>query len=283
MPSFVTPDGRTLAYARRGEGRPLLCHPGGPGLSGAYLEDLGGLDRSRALIALDPRGTGASDAPSAATSYALGDYVADVELLRAHLDLDRVDLLGHSHGSLVALGYAAAHPERVARMVLVATCARFHEQQMEAMHAAMQARAGEPWFEDACAALKAEQEGRFGDDAQLGRLVARELPFYFARYGDAERAFVARVVAHAVHGAALQHFNEHEFLTFDLRPSLGEIRAHTLVVAGEHDFILGPDACREVADAIADARLAVIADVGHMPWIERSGEFRSLVEGFLGG
>jgi len=100
----------------------------------------------------------------------------------------------------------------------------------------------------------------------LGRLVARELPFYFAHYGEVEREFVRLALEQPVHAAALRYFNAHEFLTFDLRPVLPDVTAPTLVVAGEKDFILGPPACREVADGIADARLEVLNDVGHLPW-----------------
>jgi pimeloyl-ACP methyl ester carboxylesterase len=190
MPSFKTRDRRSLFYELRGSGEVLVCHPGGPGFSGAYLRDLGGLARARALVALDPRGTGRSDPPDSADAYALDDYVADLGELQDHLEPDRLDLLGHSHGSFVALLCAARCPDRIGRLVLVAVGSRFREEQVEAMREAMQRRSGEPWFEDASAALRAEQEGEFSDDVELGRLVARELPFYFAGYGENEQAFV---------------------------------------------------------------------------------------------
>jgi len=281
MPSLTTPDGRKLWYDMRGEGDLLLCHPGGPGFSGAFLGDLGGLDRSRTLVVLDPRGTGCSDPPASEDAYALADYVADLGHVQAQLGVDRIDVLGHSHGSLVALLYAAERPERIGQLVLVAVGARFHQQQLEAMETAMNRRSGEPWFEDASAALAEEQAGHFRDDAELGRIVARELPFYFARYGENEQAFVQRALEQPVHAAALRCFNAHEFMTFDLRPALPRVSAPTLVLAGEEDFILGPAACREVADGIADARLEVFEGVGHMPWVEAPEAFAARVTDFL--
>jgi proline iminopeptidase len=85
-----------------------------------------------------------------------------------------------------------------------------------------------------------------------------------------------------VHGAALRHFNAEEFLTFDLGNALGRVTAPTLVVAGEADFILGPPLCREVAQGITNARLEVIHDVGHIPWVESPKEFAATVTTFLG-
>jgi pimeloyl-ACP methyl ester carboxylesterase len=281
MPSVPTSDGRALFYDVRGDGDLLVCHPGGPGFSGAYLSELGGLARFRALVRLDPRGTGGSDPPGSPDAYALDDYVADLDRLQDHLGIERMDLLGHSHGSLVALLYAARYPDRIRRLVLVAVGSQFHEQQVEAMQTAMGQRSSEPWFDDASAALEEEQEGKFCDDAELGRLVARELPFYFAHYGEKEREFVGRAFGQPVHAAALRYFNAREFLTFDLRPALSDVTAPTFVVAGEKDFILGPPASREVADGIANARLEVLEEVGHFPCVESPEEFAPSVRAFL--
>jgi pimeloyl-ACP methyl ester carboxylesterase len=56
--------------ARRGDGPPLLCHPGGPGFPGSELDDLGGLDGTRTLLLIDPRGSGTTPP---ADSYRLED------------------------------------------------------------------------------------------------------------------------------------------------------------------------------------------------------------------
>jgi proline iminopeptidase len=279
MGSLALPDGRTVAYREVGDGAPVLCHPGGPGFSGAYLEDLPVGLPDRRLILIDPRGTGDSDAPASADAYGLQDYAADVEALREHLDLEAVDFLGHSHGALVGIVYAAEHPARVRRMLLIATAARFHEEQMEAMETAMR-RSEEPWFADASAALAAEEAGEFADDRELGGLVARELPFYFARYGERERAFVQRALEVPMHGAALKHFNQHEFRTFDLRPVLERIRARTSIVVGAEDFILGPTAAVEVAEGIPEAEMVQVPGVGHFPWLEDPSAFSAAVAPF---
>src|SRR5213078_1614803 len=129
---LTTADGRTLAYRRVGSGSTLICHGGGPGFSGLYLQDVGGLDRHLELILLDPRGTGESDRPSDARAYSIEDYSNDVEELREHLGLERINLLGHSHGGVVAMDYAARFPDRVDKLVLASTLARFAQEQVRA-------------------------------------------------------------------------------------------------------------------------------------------------------
>jgi proline iminopeptidase len=277
--SFSTADGRALAFRRAGSGPVLVCHGGGPGFSSLYLGDLAGLGDSFELVLLDPRGTGGSERPGDARAYLTEDYAADVDELRRHLGPERIDLLGHSHGGIVAIEYAASFPDRVRKLVLASTLARFHHEQMEAMEAAMASRAGEPWFADAAAALEDEQEGRFETDEELGQLAVRELPLYFARYGEEERAYVASL--DVPNADALRLFNAEIFATIDLRPKLASIRAETLVITGGEDFITGPVNARELAVGIPGAREVVIPGAGHFVFVEARDRFAAEVRAFL--
>src|SRR5512133_66546 len=155
MESFRTADGRTLSYRSEGEGPILVCHPGGPGFSARYFGDLAGLGSALTLVMLNPRGSEGSDRPADTRAYQTADYVSDLDELRAHLGLERMLLLGHSHGGVVAAAYGAAHPDRVERLVLASTAARFAKEHEAAMQAGMEARA-EPWYADARAALDDE-------------------------------------------------------------------------------------------------------------------------------
>ncbi|OLZ65893.1 alpha/beta hydrolase, partial [Streptomyces amritsarensis] len=119
MPTFTAYDGTELAYRTLGEGPPLVCLPGGAMRASRYLGDLGGLAAHRTLILLDLRGTGDSAVPEDESTYRADRQVADVEALRVHLDLERMDLLAHSAAGSLALLYAAAHPQRLGRTVLV--------------------------------------------------------------------------------------------------------------------------------------------------------------------
>ena len=165
MASFASYDGTRIGYRVLGDGPPLVCLPGGPGRASEYFGDLGGLSRSRRLIMPDTRGTGNSADASDPLSYRCDRLVADVEALRAHLGLDRVDLLGHSAAADLATLYAAAHPERVARLILLTPGLRALgvEETDEQWRAALARRSGEPWYAGALAALeKAEAGGQVG-------------------------------------------------------------------------------------------------------------------------
>lgn len=278
---LTTSDRRRLGYRREGQGPVLICHPGGPGFSSLYLGDLAGLGADFNLILLDPRGTAESDRPADPRAYQINDYVCDLEELRSHLRLERMLLMGPSHGGIVAMAYASAHPDRVERLVLASTLARFAKEQEAAMRAGMESRAGEPWYADAVAALEAEQAGQFSSDEELAELVFRELPLYFAKYGEREAAYLDTLRAERLNSDALRLFNNEIFATFDLRAGLDRISAPTLVIAGEDDFITGPACAREIASGISEVQSTVVPGSGHMIFVESRDRFRDEVSKFL--
>ena len=282
MEGLETRDGRRLAYRRTGEGPVLVCHGGGPGFSSLYLGDLAGLGDELELVLLDPRGTGGSAKPSDPRAYAIEDYVSDLEELREHLGLERMQLFGHSHGGVVAMAYAAGYPQRVERLILASTLARFSPEQEAAMAASVEAHADEPWYEDARAALEAEEAGDFETDEELAGLSLREFPFYFARYGDDERAYVERLRGDTPNADALRLFNQEQVPSFDLRPELAQIAAPTLVITGEEDFITGPLSAAELSEGIAGAETALVPGCGHFIFVEAPEAFRDSVLAFLG-
>jgi pimeloyl-ACP methyl ester carboxylesterase len=277
---LTTADGRHLTYRKLGHGPVLICHPGGPGYSSTYFGDLAGLWEKYTLVMVNPRGTGGSDGPSDATSYKIEDYVEDVEELRQHLGLERVLLLGHSHGGIVAQAYAAEHPGRVRRLVLASTLARFGPESEAAMREGMDKRSNQPWYAEAVASLEAEQAGEF-EAGQLDELLFKELPLYFAHYGPVEAGYLDTLRTETVNADALRLFNREIFEKFDLRDRLPNITAPTLVITGDEDFICGPMCSTEICGGIPGARKVVVGDSGHFLFVEQPQAFHDEVADFL--
>lgn len=280
MESFSTRDGRTLTYRLEGSGPLLVCHPGGPGFDSGYLRELAGLGATRTLLLLNPRGTNASDPPEDSKAYRIEDYVADVEELRDHLGREQLDLLGHSHGGVVAMAWAAAHPSQVRVLVLVSTLARFRDKQVAAMEAGMLRRKDEPWYPDARAASDLEQTGDF-DEAQLPGLMQRMMPFYVAQLGETEREYLGFVESLPINHDALKLWDSEIQTSFDLIPALVQIGAPTLVISSDLDFITGPVCASEIADAIPGSELVILEGCGHFLIVEAADRFRDVVEAFL--
>ncbi len=274
---FTTPDGLTLSYERRGSGPLLVCHPGGPGGSAAEFEDFAGLDDLFELVLFSPRGSHGSDP---ADDYSLRSYVADVEALRQRLGVEQLNLLGFSHGGCVAMAYAAAHPARVRRLLLVDTLAVWGDDAEAAMLAAIERRRSEPWFEDAAQAIEEEQSGAFSSVDELIANLKRQIPLYFHRWQGNEPAG-GRLAMDFAHAEPLHQFNTVEFPTFDLRAELRNVGAPTLVVVGDDDFICGPACADAIVGALPEARLVTIPDSGHFVYVEQPEAFRAALAEFL--
>jgi len=279
--SFTTGDGRKLTYRKLGHGPVLVCHPGGPGFSSAYLGDLAGLWERFTLVILNPRGTDGSDRPADRDAYHLNDYVSDLDQLRQHLGLDRMLLLGYSHGGVVAQAYASAYPDRIARLVLASTSARFGPEQETATQAAKDKRSGEPWYPDAVGAVIEDDALASMTDEQLREIVFRGMPFYFARFGAAEAGYLDTFSSENINADALKVFGE-EIPSLDLRSRIASITAPTLVITGEEDFICGAVCAAEMTRAIPGAREVIIGDAGHMVFVEQPQAFHDEIADFLG-
>ncbi len=112
------PDGTQLRVETSGEGPPVVCCHGGPGLWD-YLGDLAALlDGSHLVVRFDQRGCGRSTSPDG--PFTVAQAVDDLERLRQAMGLDRWAVLGHSWGAELALRYAAAHPDRTTAVACLA-------------------------------------------------------------------------------------------------------------------------------------------------------------------
>jgi proline iminopeptidase len=275
--SLTTSDGRTLSYTLTGSGPMLVCHAGGPGFSGATLGDLGGLADRFELVVLDPRGTGGSTVP-ANGGYRQEDYITDLEELRRHLGLEQLDLLGHSHGGFVAMAYAGVHPQRVHRLILVATAPRFAPEYDERMRALWEA-SDDPSIALALdARIKRIARGHEEDDERM-RLRMLELRLYFRRAEGVE--WLACVFGQEPPNVdALMFFNAELAPRYDNRRELSLIEARTLLITGDLDFF-GPPANAEMLELIPDARSVVLSDAGHFVWFDEPDRFLGEVTRFL--
>ncbi|MEW2707031.1 alpha/beta hydrolase [Streptomyces koyangensis] len=274
------PDGTLLAYQAAGDGPPLICLPGGPFHPAAYLGDLGGLTAHRRLIGLDLRGTGASGVPADLASYRCDRLVADVEALRRHLGVDRVDVLGHSAGANLAVRYAERHPDRVDRLILAtpSTFAVGVDVPGSVRAETARLREDEPWFPEAYAAL---------EDVAAGRATAASweamAPFMYARWDDEAR--VHRALGDPWRGteAAATYGSEGAFDPTATRAALAAFDRPVLLIAGELDLNSPPEAVTSYAALFPDAQLTVLPSVSHFPWVDDPRGFAAAVAGFLGG
>ena len=275
MPAFSAPDGTRLAYRMIGAGDPVVCVPGGP-RDASYLGDLGGLSAHRQLILLDLRGTGLSGIPEDTASYRCDRLVEDVEALREHLGLTRMDLLGHSAGTNIAVQYAARYPKDIGKLVLITPSAAAAGIAITgAMRRELaELRKDEPWFPAAFAALEAITEGTGSDWEAIA-------PFRWGRWDAAAQRHPAASPPGNKEAVAL-FGSEGAFDPGTTRAALAAHQGPVLLLGGEYDLNSPPLAVAELASLFPDATLVVQPGAGHYPWVDDAGQFVATTAAFLG-
>ena len=278
MPSFASYDGTEIGYRVLGAGPPLVCLPGGPGRAAEYLGDLGGLDAHRRLVLVDQRGVGLSADPADTATFRVDRLVHDIESLRLHLGLERMDLLAHSAGATLATLYAAAYPERLSRLILVTPglAAVDVDDTEEQARAALALRSAEPWYPAALAALEAIIEGDRSMDAYRA-----SRPFYYSRWDETARAHATVGVAERHQAARLGFFADGAFDAASVTAALMSLTAPVLLYAGELDPLVRPAVVREAAPLFSDATVVVQAGAAHFPWVDDPAAFAAAIGSFL--
>jgi 3-oxoadipate enol-lactonase len=203
------------------------------------------------VLRYDHRGQGGSETPPGPYSLAL--LADDLTSLLDELEIARASFVGLSLGGAVGMQLAAACPDRLERLVLACTSARFASR--------------DSWLD------RADTVRRNGIRVVVEPLLAR----WFT--AEAQPGDVARCRAMLEATPAEGYAGCCEALAeWDFRPRLGEIKAPTLVLAGAEDPASPPDHGEEIARG-SGARLVVIDGAAHLANVEQPGVFNTaLVE-----
>ena len=240
-----TTDGQIgyVVYGSSVSALPVVAVNGGPGLSHAYLlmNDLWPeVARDRRVVLYDQRGTGASKALVAGASQSMPAQIADLEAVRAALKLEHIALVGDSFGGVIAMAYAAAHPEHVAKLVLSDSAAPSMKSMVHLLPETF------PDIEEADAA----EQKRLGDTSPAAARASLRAHFRMIFYSPAKRdAYMARMgdlgfepkVSEAVSKATA---------SLDLTPKLAGFACPTLVITGRYDMNVAPLTAWRIAHLI---------------------------------
>ena len=257
----VRANGRAIAYREAGAGTPLvLLHGIGSGSASwaAQFDALAGRFRA---VAWDAPGYGGSDPLPGETPprTAYADAVAD---LLDGLELDRIHLLGHSLGGLIAAGFAARHPARLFSLALSDAAAGYRNAPDEIRVGRLEAR---------IAAM--ETLG----PAEVARRRAREVlsPGAPDEIYEKVRAVQARLrPAGYAQAARMLHGS-------DIFADAAAIRAPTLVMYGSADKVTPEAIGRDIAAAVPG--YLTLEGLGHASYVEGPEAFNAALAAFVDG
>ena len=125
--NYLDRNGQQYHYLNEGTGEPVVMVHGNPSWSFYYRNLVSALSRNYQCIVPDHICAGLSDKPDDKDyDYTLSQRIDDLEALLDHLDItENITLVVHDWGGMIGMGYAARHPERIKRLVILNTAA-FH-------------------------------------------------------------------------------------------------------------------------------------------------------------
>jgi proline iminopeptidase len=267
--SILGVDGSELFYTQVGSGRACLAMHGGLGLDHTWLHPwLDPLGDLLQLVYYDHRGNGRSRCADP-ESITVESLCADADALRAHLGCERIAVIGHSYGSLIAMRYALDYPQRVSELILLGASPHINFAQIGLI---AQRRGASTEQLSALSSLATCTDEEFGRAAQV------LLPLYLHKHTEEEfQRFASRTrwsVAAFRRGAELA-------AGLDLTPRLGQIGVPTLIVAGDDDFITPLEKSEILHREIPNSELYIIPRSGHMPYFEQPEPFQWVVRSWL--
>ena len=219
-----------------------------------------GLAEHFALLLVDNRGSGASDAPTG--RLAVADMADDVLAVLDHAGVPRAHVAGISLGGMIAQEVAISHGERVVSLVLAATTPGWPvAYPMPADTVALMAATGRLPAE---VALRRHVENALGPDTVRHRPEVVERLVAAQRAGPGATGWHAQLAAGARFGTLRQ----------------GTIAAPTLVLHGAADRVVDPRNARLLADRIPGARLILLPGLGHLFFWEAPATFVEAVTRF---
>jgi proline iminopeptidase len=266
-----TRDGLSLWYTVSGRGPALLVPSPGWGASvDVYMKSLKPLEKAFSLIFLDTRGAGRSEAPAKSSGYSFRYFLADLESLRMHLQLNRWLIFAHSDASLQALGYAIKHPKACRGLFIIDGTLNVDDTELDAdTRARMKKLSQEPWFAVAKKAQLKTNNPNISDETFKKYFLGDLLPLYFASYQAAVKSrHYFSASTYRVKG------NKYD----DYSPSFGigrlaQVQVPTAVFEGDHDVITPPLEALRLDRGIPNSTLFMIRNAGHFPWLEQRDTF----------
>lgn len=279
---FVSGAGAGIYFKTLGEGFPLLLLHGGPGADHSdFLPYLEPLARNCRLVLVDERGSGRSERLADPRGYTLENMVRDLERLRTHLRLEQWVVLGHSFGGILAQAYAVRHPRRVAGLILAgtATSARAVNSDFARIRQAASKSARLQLDQH-------ERAGIFRPDGQYTRAYSTLVARVFAPYMYAKKAPTRSPPPLGMEVLREMWVRRSDFRIdgnlkgFDFSRQLARVKAPALVVVGDRDLVSVQSADASRA-ALPHATLVVLAECGHMMFVDQTTLFNHVLEGFL--
>ncbi len=287
---YYTINGAKLWVVIVGKGEPLIIIPGGPGGNHYAYRTFDSLSVKGdiQLIYFDAFGRGKSDTAKNVKEYTLARDIEDIEGLRKAMHLDKISLLGHSYGSLVAQGYAIKYGQNTSHLIIANgfhSYAMWQENDDNSNHE-IKTNYPEVWEELMAIRKKGAISSSDNHQDIYGRVPYGFLYAYnpdkFGRSGRPPypNPFNSKLYYQMV-GKDGDFIVGSDIGHFDFRKQLKNLKMPILIVAGRYDRVAVPWMQVQYKKFCPQAEFVIFEKSGHNPQVEEPEKELPLIVEFL--
>ncbi|GAB3698164.1 proline iminopeptidase-family hydrolase [Spirosoma flavus] len=285
---YYTVNGAKIWTVSFGKGDPLFIIPGGPGGAHPGLRRFDTLHSSCTLVYFDAFGRGKSDTAKDVKEYSLKRDIEDIEGLRKAMGFTKINVLGHSYGTVVAQGYALQYPDRVSHLLLSAPCHSNAMWQENDDNYNKEIRTNYPEVWDTLMVVR--KQGYQSSDPVHQAIYSR-IPYEFMYAYNPTYFNTPRNYAYPNKYNTKLYYqmvgNDGDFTVgndignFDYRPVLKNLKMPILIMTGRFDRVAVPWMAVQYKEFCPQAQFVLFERSGHNTFVEEPAKTFKLIREFL--
>lgn len=286
--TFLDIDGYKINVETLGTGDPIFFFAGGPGNSHDYMQgSFGQYYKSHQVVFIDMLGRGLSDDAKNVDEYAVLNDVYVAEQVRLKLGLNKISLVGHSYGTVVAQAYAIKYPNHVDKMILISG---FHSGEMWQANCDSYNHYAKTHFPEKWAGVDSLRAlGYISSDSIFSDYYA-SFPVKYIYYHNTKisskvpkkkfRGWSSDVY-YGIIGRDADFFVSGDMIDTDFRKDLRKLTCPTLIMAGRYDGVSTPEYNIQYKIFMPQARFEMFEHSAHNPYLEEPDKFFKMMDEFL--
>jgi proline iminopeptidase len=275
---FVVIGGDSIFYRSIGNGDPIIIVHGGPGLNHTYLlPQMAELANRHQLIFYDQRASGYSTMTADSSTISVNSFVDDIEAIRKHFNIEKLNLLGHSWGGLLAMKYAIKYTDQLQSLVLLNAMSASSELKVKEDEKLNERITEED--RNTIKAITTTEEFSKGNPRAYEQLFREFFRREFSNKLLADELTMSFEDNFQEGSAALQHLGK-DLENYDFHEELKTISCPTLIVYGDYE-VLVEESGPMIQKHIPNSEYVVLENCGHFPYIEAKEELFPLLRLFF--
>jgi len=285
---YYTVNGAKLWTVSFGNGDPLFFIAGGPGGSHYGLRSFDSLSTTSTLVYYDGFGRGKSEQAKDVKEYTIERDVEDLEGLRKAMGFQKINILGHSYGGVVAQAYAIKYPNNTKHLIVANSFHSFVMWQENDDNSNHEIKTNYPEVWDTLMIVR--NQGAISSDS-IHQAIYGRVPYGFLYAYNPDKfagnrrkpypnPFNSKLYYQMV-GKDGDFIVGNDIGNFDFRKQLKNLKMPILIIGGRYDRVAVPSHMIKYKEYCPQAKYVMFEKSGHNPQVEEPAKEFSILRKFL--